>query len=98
MSSPEVRPSIPGRRVGDWPSLESRGFTDRVMDAIRRESLPTPTRTFLSAVRSLSTRDAAGALWVAWHLGTARAWPVAPGVRVRSMALVLSVACALGAG
>jgi hypothetical protein len=73
-------------------------FTDRIMTAIARESAPTPTRTFVSAVRARSARDAASTLWVAWHLGTVRGWRIAPGVRVRSIALVLAVTCVLGTG
>jgi hypothetical protein len=87
--APEVRDRTP---------LAADAFADRVMAAIRREKPPTPTRTFVSAVRARSPRDAGSALWTAWHLGTVRAWSIAPGVRARSIALVLAVACALGTG
>ncbi len=73
-------------------------FTDRVMAGIARESAPTPARTFLLAIRQRSPRDASATLWVAWHLGTVRSWHVGPGVRARSIALVLAVTCALGTG
>jgi len=73
-------------------------FTGRIMAAIVLESAPTPASTFRSAVRRRSARDAASALSVAWHLATVRKWEIAPAVRVRSMALVLGVACALAMG
>lgn len=73
-------------------------FADRIMATIAQESAPTPARTFLSAARGRSVRDAASVLWVAWHLGTVRSWRIAPGVRVRSIALVLAVAAVLGTG
>jgi hypothetical protein len=68
------------------------------MVAIVGAPLPTPTRSFLSAVRNHSGRSAAATLWVAWHLATVRAWHVAPPVRARSLALVLGVAAVLGTG
>lgn len=78
--------------------LGADAFAERVMAAVRQEASPTPARTFMSALQSRSARDASSALWVAWHLGTIRRWHVAPGVRARSIALVLAVACALVSG
>lgn len=84
-------------RQGRTPP-QGDAFADRVMAAVRPESPPTPTRAFVSAVRERSVPNAASALWVAWHLGTVRNWRIGPRVRVRSIALVLSVALALGIG
>jgi hypothetical protein len=84
-------------REGRTPP-QGNAFADRVMAAVRPESPPTPTRAFVSAVRDRSVPNAASALWVAWHLGTVRNWRISPRVRVRSIALVLSVALALGIG
>jgi hypothetical protein len=78
--------------------MSHKEFTDRIMVAVARESAPTPARTFVSALRAHSVGDAVSAIWVAWHLGTVRRWQIAPGVRARSMALVLAVVCALGTG
>ncbi len=76
----------------------SAGFTDRVMADIAGEATPTTARSFVSALRRRSARDAAAVLWVAWHLGTVRRWRIATGVRARSIALVLAVICALATG
>jgi hypothetical protein len=88
--------------VGDGgvvPTVLTAGeFTNRVMATIETAPPPTPTRTFLCAVRSSAARDAVAALWVAWHLGTVRRWHIAPRVRARSFALVLAVAAVLGTG
>jgi hypothetical protein len=72
-------------------------FADRVMAAIALVAAPSPTRSFLEAIRAGAGRDAAAALWVAWHLGTAGD-PVAPRVRARSLALVIAVATILASG
>ncbi len=72
-------------------------FADRVMAAIALVAAPSPTRSFIEAVRSGAGHDAATALSVAWHLGTARD-PVAPRVRARSLALVIAVASILASG
>ena len=77
---------------------EAAAFTDRVMAAIALAPLPTPTRTFVAALRAGAARDAVAAVRVAWHLGTVRRWPVAPRVRARSFALVLAVASVLATG
>ena len=74
------------------------GFTDRVMTAIALVPAPTPTRTFVAALRARAVRDAVAALWVAWHLVTVRSWHVAPRVRARSFALVLAVTSVLATG
>ena len=84
-------------RVDPTP-VEATPFTDRVMGALVVAPVPTPTRAFLSAIRVGAAHDAVAALWVAWHLGTVRAWHVAPRVRARSFALVLAVATVLGTG
>jgi len=73
-------------------------FADRVMAAIARVASPSPTRSFVEAIRTGSGRDAVAALGVAWHLATQRDWPVAPRVRARSLALVLAVASILATG
>jgi uncharacterized membrane protein YgcG len=70
-------------------------FSDRVMATVAGQPMPSPTRALLVAVRRLSVRDAGSALWVAWHIGTARGWRIGPRVRVRSMALVFSVVALL---
>jgi hypothetical protein len=82
----------------DLAPVDTTGFADRVMSAIRNEPAPTPTRSFMAALRARSPRDAGSALWVAWHLGTVRRWSVDPRVRVRSMALVLAVSGVLMTG
>ena len=83
----------------DKPTFLTAGeLTDRVMSAIALLPTPTPTRTFLAAVRARGFRDAVTALWVAWHLGTVRSWHVAPRVRARSFALVLAVTSVLATG
>ncbi len=78
--------------------LTGSEFTDRVMSAIALVPTPTPTRTFVAALRASAVRDALAALWVAWHLGTVRSWHVAPRVRARSFALVLAVTSVLATG
>jgi hypothetical protein len=83
---------------GDRTPTAAGEFSDRIMAAIARESTPTPARAFVSAVRARSADDAVSALWVAWHLATVRRWWIAPGVRARSIALVMAVVCALGTG
>jgi len=74
------------------------GFADDVMRAIGRVALPSPTRTFLRAIRVHSLGTAVSALVVAWHLGTHRRWPIAPRVRARSLALVMGVTVVLSTG
>ena len=74
-----------------------RDFVARVMKAISTEPRPTPTGALVRAVRERSINDAINALAVAWHLATARRTPVAPSVRMRSLALVLGAIVALGA-
>jgi hypothetical protein len=89
---------VADRPAADRPDASGAGaFTDRVMAAIIREPVPTPARSFLSAVRRRSGRNAVSSLSVAWHIGTVRT-SIAPAVRVRSIALVLGVACVLGTG
>jgi hypothetical protein len=78
--------------------LTATEFTDRVMTAIALLPMPSPTRTFVAALRARAVRDGIAALWVAWHLGTVRTWHVAPRVRARSFALVLAVASVLATG
>ncbi len=73
-------------------------FTERVMAALAPLPDPTPTRTFVEALRTGSPRDALAALSVAWHLGTVRTWPVSTRVRARSFALVLAAVALLGTG
>lgn len=87
----ERRPLAEERR----PLAEER-LADRVMAAIAREPRPTPTRALWSAVRAASVRDAAAALWVAWHLATVRRTSIRPSVRARSLALVLGALLVLG--
>jgi eukaryotic-like serine/threonine-protein kinase len=77
---------------------EQRAFVDRVMTAIETVPAPTPVRAFGWSLRTRAGRDALASLLVAWHLGTVRAWSVAPRVRARSMALVLAVASVLATG
>ena len=84
----------PDDREGD--ETDQPSFTDGVMDAIARAVPPSPTRTFLVAVRLRSFGTAVSALRVAWHLGTVRTWHIAPRVRARSFALVMAVAFVLG--
>lgn len=83
------------RRAG--VAREGDAFSDRVMAAIALVASPSPTRSFLEAVRSGAGRDAAAALSVAWHLGTADD-SVGPRVRARSLALVIAVASILASG
>ena len=83
---------------GPTEVLTAAEFTERVMTSIAVTSAPTPTRTFLAAVRVGALREAAAALWVAWHLSTVRGWHVGPRVRARSFALVLAVVFVLGTG
>ena len=75
--------------------LTATEFNERVMAAIALVPTPTPTRTFVAALRARAIRDAVATLWVAWHLGTVRSWHVAPRVRARSFALVLAVTSVL---
>ena len=91
-------PKTPGADVADRTPAADGDFAQRLMAAIEREPAPTPTRNFVSAVRTRSAHEAAAALWVAWHLGTVRSWRIAPGVRARSLALVLAVACVMATG
>ena len=84
------------RPSGPEPRLDA--FSDRVMAAIALMPSPSPTRSFLVAIRMGSGRDAVAALVVAWHLATQRDWPVTPRVRARSLALVLAVASILATG
>ena len=62
------------------------------------EPVPTPARNFGAALRRGSARDAAAALATAWHLATLVGMRITPRVRMRSMALVLSVAAVLVMG
>ena len=78
------------------PPLTPDEFTERVMASLETTSVPTPTRTFLSAIRTGAAHDAGAALWVAWHLVTVRSWHIEPRVRARSFALVLAVVSVLG--
>ncbi len=73
-------------------------FTERVMVALAPLPGPSPTRTFVEALRTGAPRDALAALAVAWHLGTVRSWPVSLRVRARSFALVLAALTLLGTG
>lgn len=66
-------------------------FLARVMRAVADSPRPTPTRAFALALGRGSARDAAAAVWVAWHLATGRRAIIAPRVRVRSLGLVLGV-------
>ena len=77
---------------------EAAGFADRVMTAIAVVPFPTPTRTFVAALRAGAAHDAVAALSVAWHIGTVRSWDIAPPVRTRSLALLLGVVTLLGMG
>lgn len=78
--------------------LDAGPFADQVMAAIAEMPLPTPTRSFASAVRGGAVRDAGSTVLVAWHLATVRSWRVAPRVRARSFALVFAVAAMLTTG
>lgn len=91
-------PNTPRADLADRTPAAQEDFARRLMAAIEREPTPTPTRNLLSAVQTRSFRDAAAALWVAWHLGTVRTWRIAPAVRARSLALVLAAACVLATG
>jgi uncharacterized membrane protein YgcG len=73
-------------------------FADRVMRAVAAAPRPTPTRSFLAALRQGAPRNAARSVSVASHLVTVRTWPVAPRVRARSFALVLGVVFVLTTG
>jgi len=77
---------------------ERQAFADRVMTAIETQPAPTPVRSFGWSLRARAWDEAVASLRVAWHLGTVRAWSVAPRVRARSMALVLAVASVLATG
>lgn len=90
--------SAPQPEAAERMPFESAGFTDRVMTAIAVAPSPTPTRTFLAAIRAGAARDAGAALSVAWHVGTVRSWYIAPRVRTRSLALLLGVVTLLGMG
>lgn len=68
------------------------------MTAIANEPRPSPGRGLFSALRVMSLGEAASALWTAWHLATLRGNAIGPGVRARSLALVLSAAALLGVG
>ena len=68
------------------------------MAGVAREPVPTPARNFGAALRRGSARDAAAALATAWHLATLVGMRITPRVRMRSMALVLSVAAVLVMG
>jgi hypothetical protein len=85
-------------QAGERTVLTATEFNERVMAAIVLVPTPTPTRTFVAALRARAVRDAVAALWVAWHLGTVRSWHVAPRVRARSFALVLAVTSVLATG
>jgi hypothetical protein len=73
-------------------------FSDNVMSAVAQMPAPTPTHTFLEAIRAFELGDALSTLLVAWHLGTVRGWPIALRVRARSVALVMAVVAVLGMG
>ena len=78
--------------------LDAGAFADLVMASIAAVPLPTPTRSFASALRAGAVRDAGSTVLVAWHLATVRSWRVAPRVRARSFALVFAVAAMLTTG
>lgn len=65
------------------------------MAAIADAPTPTPTRSFVAALRAGAPHDAGSAITVAWHLATVRTWPIAPRVRARSFALVFALAAIL---
>lgn len=92
------RSTFPADEAPPVRILTASEFTDRVMVAVAATPAPTPTRSFLAALRRGTPRNAARSLSVASHLVTVRAWPVAPRVRARSFALVLGVAFVLGTG
>jgi hypothetical protein len=73
-------------------------FAQLVMDRVTHERRPSASRAFLAAARAGSARDALAALGTAWHLFTVRQWVIAPRVRLRAAALVLSVVGALTLG
>ena len=73
-------------------------FADRVMAAVGDEPRPSPTRSFIDALRARSLGDAVAAFRVALHLATVRRWSVGPRVRVQALALVLGILVALGVG
>jgi hypothetical protein len=77
---------------------EIEAFVERVMTATETVPSPAPARAFGRALRAGAWRDAVAIISVAWHLGTVRAWSVAPRVRARSLALVLGVASVLATG
>ena len=93
-----LRDSAAEAATAERMPFEAAGFAERVMTAIAVVPFPTPTRTFLAALRAGAAPDAVAALWVAWHIGTVRSWYVAPPVRTRSLALVLGVVTLLGMG
>jgi hypothetical protein len=78
--------------------LTSTEFTDRVMVVLADSPAPSPTRSFMAALRERAPRNAARSLSVASHLATVRSWPVAPSVRARSFGLVLGVVFVLATG
>lgn len=78
------------------PQIDTRAFASEVMRAIDGLPRPTPAQAFAQALRDRSVTDALSALWVAWHLATARGWSPAPAARVRSLALVIGVVMAMG--
>lgn len=80
------------------PDAETAAFADRVMAVVEATPDPTPSRSFLGALRGRSPGDALSSLAVAWHLATVRSWSIAPRVRARSMALVLAVTSVLATG
>jgi hypothetical protein len=84
------------RRSSDQTPKEAGAFSDAVMAVVAREPRPTPTSTLIAALRRGALRDASAAVLTAWHLGTWRGWQIAPGVRMRSLALVFSVIAVLG--
>src|SRR5262249_32701962 len=87
-----------GSPTDAYEAAAAKRLTNHVMVAIAREDAPSPARSLRMAFRRRSARDAGSAIWVAWHLGTVRRWTIPRRVRVRSIALVLSVACVLGTG
>ena len=54
------------------PETRLDAFADRVMAAIALTPSPSPTRSFLVAIRTGSGHDAVAAFVVAWHLATQR--------------------------
>jgi hypothetical protein len=85
-------------RPGGEPVSDVQAFVERVMAAVEVEPVPTPARTLVTSLRGHSIVDAAAAVATAWHLATVSGRRIAPSVRMRSMALVLSVAAVLAMG